>query len=161
MQARPALLLVALFLVSAVVPSVDAVALPTLAVTEAAPVPFQGSQGPAPTRPVVAPFGVIPEDPSVPVVMDGYGPLPESPYARFVSRAAASRGLTPNLLAAFAADYFADLGFNTPGALGDFEENATLPYSYVLGDVDGDGYDDVALDTYCTEPDACRPFVAN
>lgn len=36
-----------------------------------------------------------------------------------------------------------------------FDENETLSYPHVLGDMDGDGVDDLALDVYCTGAASC------
>lgn len=36
-----------------------------------------------------------------------------------------------------------------------YDENETLSYPYVLGDMDGDGVDDLALDVYCSGSSSC------
>jgi hypothetical protein len=39
-----------------------------------------------------------------------------------------------------------------------YDENETLAYPHVLGDMDGDGVDDLALDVYCTGSASCSQF---
>jgi hypothetical protein len=51
-------------------------------------------------------------------------------------------------------------GLKVPAAQGErmrgFEENTTLPFTYAIGDIDGDGVGDVAFDAWCADFDACR-----
>ncbi|MBI2077425.1 MAG: hypothetical protein HYT80_03510 [Euryarchaeota archaeon] len=159
MNARAASLLVALFVASSLVPSVSALGFAPLPIVDDA-LPDGTSMTPspssAPATTTVAPFGVVPKADVLP--MDSaMGPLPEGPYADLLASMADTPEMTPQHLAAYVADYFQGVGFETPGSNIEFEENATLAYSHVLGDVDGDGYDDVLLDQYCNVPDACRP----
>lgn len=44
-------------------------------------------------------------------------------------------------------------------SLSRFNDQGTITYTRPLGDVDGDGYDDVLLDQYCVSADACDTFI--
>lgn len=78
------------------------------------------------------------------------------PFATLLQELAQDRQLPAPRIAAAVADYFEALGFATPGASASvFEENVTISYTQVVGDINGDGVDDVALDTYCVQYDPC------
>lgn len=51
--------------------------------------------------------------------------------------------------------YYQDVGLAPPTRLSQFGENSTIRYSHPVGDVDGDGTDDVALDTFCVAFTGC------
>ncbi len=85
-------------------------------------------------------------DPRAPPAMDARAQTPESSDS-FDARAIADR----------LRNHFNALGFQAgPSDMAGMEENSSLPYSYAVGDVDGDGNDDLVLDLYCVDWDACR-----
>lgn len=65
---------------------------------------------------------------------------------------------TPAGIARVLRAYYATAGLDAPnGDFGSFEQNATLTFTYRLGDLNGDGVDDVAMNTYCVDREACTP----
>jgi outer membrane protein assembly factor BamB len=61
---------------------------------------------------------------------------------------------SPHEMGALMRSYFQGLGLAAPGE-GVFTETATASYTYVLGDITGDGTDDVLLDQYCVLQTGC------
>jgi hypothetical protein len=88
----------------------------------------------------------------------GVGFPAADPQTKFVTRVLNSPNMGPLAIRDAAQDYFHDVGYRIPAASpqrDDFEENASISYSYTVGDVDNDGVDDVAIDQYCVDWDAC------
>lgn len=83
-------------------------------------------------------------------------PGPAGLASPLLDRLAAQGALTPAQLVDAVRLYFHDSGLNAPGDCnGCFEPENVVSYTYNLGDADGDGDDDVALDTYCIG-EGCR-----
>lgn len=80
-----------------------------------------------------------------------------APFARLLERFSEPGPLDPALLTAGLAEYYTDIG--AAGTDFDaFEENATVMYTYPIGDSNGDGTEDLLLNLYCMDLDACLPL---
>lgn len=85
---------------------------------------------------------------------------PPEAYGRFLTGLGA---LGPNASAAelgsLYRSYFSELGFpvlDAPPGKGVFEDKNVLTFTHPVGDVDGDGAHDLALDQFCTQASGCR-----
>lgn len=124
------------------------------------PVVSPGSDEPlTPARDLIAPPA---DDPTGQGAEQAQGaPVPDHPYGRFLSDIYADGNVTAREVGVAAAHYFHDLGFRIPRTADDapgdaqFEENSTISYTYAVSDIDGDGVDDVLLDTYCVDFGPC------
>lgn len=88
--------------------------------------------------------------------------LPETPYLRFLTdlqRLEAQQAWTPQDHMTLAQQYFHDAGFDVPPPQTPdrFEEGTSISFTHDVGDADGDGIDDLLMDEYCVDRDACHP----
>ncbi|HLE97874.1 MAG TPA: hypothetical protein VI997_10925, partial [Candidatus Thermoplasmatota archaeon] len=69
---------------------------------------------------------------------------------------------TPQAHIDLTRDYLAAVGLARMSTAAErrLEENATVAFSYEIGDVDGDGVEDVLLDDYCVDYDVCYGYGA-
>ncbi|HUR62255.1 MAG TPA: hypothetical protein VM286_07845 [Candidatus Thermoplasmatota archaeon] len=137
--------------------------LPALASALPAPAPLPSLEG------GVAASAIVPRLAPTLQVQDGAGPgpapaapagdspafaLPPGPLASLV--AGSARATDAEGLMAAAWDYFAAQGFDVPpSSPSEFDENSTLAFTHDVGDVDRDGVEDLALDTYCPAALGC------
>lgn len=106
---------------------------------------------------------------------DGTPPAPseggmlQGPYGRLVRGLLEEENRDPARHVQRVQDYYAEMGFPVPHSSAyeapsptndgtKFEENNTISFTHELGDVDGDGVDDIALDMYCVSWE-CYPYV--
>lgn len=102
------------------------------------------------------------DPPTLPVASDqgGAGVPANSPLARFVARqAAAAHDADASAHVRAVQQYFHEAGFDAPPAYQrDFDENQTITFTNPIGDVDGDGVQDVVLDVYCMDLYGCYAY---
>lgn len=153
-----ATLAVLVFLLMGAVPATSSL-LPGLELP-AAPLTGEGEAPEAPTT--QAPAGSVPASgapAATPPAREDEGglPLPPSPYTRLLQTLVANPTPGAKGMADMVRDYYHDIGFPVPSSSSvDYEDNATMSFSHELRDVSGDGTDDLLLDQYCNESDACR-----
>lgn len=86
------------------------------------------------------------------------GPLPgDSPFQRFLERMGSAEEPSPEDVVGWVHAFFweslhPDVSPFSPDAI---NESATSAFTYLLGDIDGDGIDDFGFDTFCTDEDVC------
>lgn len=86
------------------------------------------------------------------------GLLQEDPLHAFRTGWAQLKEPSPVALRALYQDLFRNLGFHIPAVGADaINESALLSTTHPLGDVNGDGKDDILFDTYCVDWDLCVP----
>lgn len=85
--------------------------------------------------------------PATPTGGSGDGP---SPHERLLGDLAGQSNPTAGSLVRALSDYYRGLGYGAPESHnGTFEANNTVSYTFNVGDANGDGHDDFALDMYC------------
>lgn len=99
--------------------------------------------------------------------------MPATPYLRFLSALGdleREDAWSPQAHVGLVQQYMHAVGFNAPASEPDedeeepaperpdrFEEDTTVSFTYPVGDADGDGVDDFAMDEWCVDRDACTP----
>lgn len=125
---------------------------------DAVPSPVGGMVAGLPTG-IAAPPGPAPTTATAPAFAEALAP-PEGWRDEWPTAAEAVSAWSRTRMQALAAQEKGQAA-PPPDVSDRFDENETQTYPYVLGDMDGDGVDDIALDVYCTGATSCfEPFVA-